>query len=62
MGFIRDWIPLGPLLSIRAAAPDYALVETLTFFKWGPRHPKDGYFTSYEEFKKMCFVWTPRLF
>lgn len=59
-GFIQDWFPLGPLLVPRTAVPGRALARTLTFFKWGPRHPEDGYFTSYEEVEKMCFVWVPR--
>lgn len=60
MNFVQGWISLGPLLVPRAAVPGHVLSKILTFFKWGPRHPKDGYFTSYEEIKRMCFVWVPR--
>jgi len=57
---LREWIPQGPLLPARPAVPDHAQVVTLLFFRWGPRHPKDGYFTSYEEQKKPCFIWVPQ--
>lgn len=60
MGFIRNWVSPGPLLALRVAVPEHAQPVKLMFYYWGPRHPKDGYFTSYEEVKKMCFVWVPQ--
>lgn len=56
---LKEWIPPGPLLPARPAVPEHAQVVTSIFYRWGPRHPKDGYFTSYEEQKKTCFVWVP---
>lgn len=42
------------------ASPIYASIVPVTFLKWGPRHLRDGYRTSFESEMKTCIVWVPQ--